>query len=146
MIMKYKIIKSTKKDKKWLFDLHKKTMKEYVEKIYGWDEHKEQKFFEDLSRISRYHIILENKKRVGAISYNQDDKVIMIFRIEILPEYQNKGIGACILDSFIDLAKRDKKIIELRVFKINPAQRLYLRKGFSIYKESDTHYYIRYEK
>jgi len=69
MTRKYKIVNCTEQDKEWLFDLHKKTMKEYVDKVYGWDEQRENEYFEDRSRLSRYHIILKNNKRLGAINY-----------------------------------------------------------------------------
>lgn len=145
--MHYNFINCTKKDKTWLFDLHKSTMNEYVDKVYGWDPEREKAYFDNNVSFERYHLILDERgKRIGAVNfYNKDNNTIKINRIEILPNNQNKGIGSKILDYFIDIAKKNKKVIDLRVFKINPAQRLYSRKGLKIYKESDTHFYMKYE-
>jgi len=145
--MKYKIVKGTEEERKWLFDLHERTMKEYVEKVYGWDVEREQAYFDNSVLFERYHLILdEYGEKIGAINfYNKDVETIKINRIEVLPDYQNKGIGSIVLDHMITGAKDDGKNVELRVFKVNPAFKLYARKGFKTYKETDTHYYMRYE-
>lgn len=144
--MQYKLFKCTKNDRTWLFDLHKSTMKEYVDKVYGWDSERENAYFDDNVLFGRYHVILnEQEERRGAVNFYIKDNIIKINRIEISPDCQNKGIGSRILDYFIDIATKNKKMIELRVFKINPARGLYLRKGFEIFKESDTHFYMRYK-
>ena len=143
--MKYQIVRCTDRDKQWLFDLHKKTMKQYVDAVYGWNEQREKEYFEDQSNFAGYHAILQDDERVGAINYYNDKNVVRIYRIEVLPDYQNKGIGSAILDKMIERSRKKHKNIELRVFKINPAHRLYLRKGFKTFKESDNHFYMRYE-
>lgn len=147
MKMKYTIVRGTKEDRMWLFDLHESTMKEYVDKVYGWDVERENAYFDNIVLFKRYHLILdEHGKKIGAINfYNKDNNTIKINRIEILPDYQKKGIGSVVLDQMIERAKDEGKNIELRVFKINPAFRLYSRKGFKIFRETDTHYYMRFE-
>jgi len=144
--MEYRFIKCSKNDKDWLFDLHKKTMKEYVDKVYGWDFEREKSYFDNNVSFERYHLILDKQgEKVGAINFYQKDNVIKINRIEVLANYQNKGIGSAVLDGIIEKAKNENRNVELRVFKINPAHRLYSRKGFKMFKESDTHFYMRYE-
>ena len=144
--MDYKLKKSLETDKDWLFDLHQETMYDYVTKIYGWDFQKEREYFDDKTKMEGYHLILNRgNEKIGAINFKIKDDIIRIFRIEILSDHQNRGIGSVILDEVIEISKNENKDIELRVFKINPAHRLYLRKGFKIYKESKTHFYMRYE-
>ncbi len=144
--MEYQILKCTEEDKEWLFGLHERAMREYVEKVYGWDPEREKAYFDNKRIMSRYHLILNEKDgKIGAINFEIIDDAIKIYRIEILPNYQNKGIGSVILDKMIEKSKDENKNIELRVFKINPAHRLYSRKGFKIFKESDTHFYMKYE-
>ncbi len=143
---KIQVLKCTKENKAWLFNLHKLTMKEYIDKVYGWDEQREKAYLDNPLLFKRYHLILvEQGEMVGAINFYYKDDVIKINRIEVLPDYQNKGIGSAVLDKIIKSAKNENMNVELRVFKINPACRLYSRKGFKIFKESDTHFYMRYE-
>jgi len=144
--MKYKIVKGAEEERKWLFDLHERTMKEYVEKVYGWDVEREKVYFDNSVLFERYHLILDEQgEKIGAINFYHKENSIKINRIEVLPDYQNKGIGSAVLDHIIEKAKKENRNIELRVFKINPAFRLYERKGFKIFKETDTHYYMRFE-
>jgi ribosomal protein S18 acetylase RimI-like enzyme len=144
--MKYRIFKATEDERAWLFDLHERTMKEYVEKVYGWDVKREQAYFDNRILFERYHLILAKYgEKIGAINFYHIENSIKINRIEVLPDYQNKGIGSAVLDQIIEKAKKENKNVELRVFKINPAFKLYARKGFKTYKETDTHYYMKFE-
>lgn len=46
------------------------------------------------------------------------------------------------MKEYIDLAKKSNKKIKIKVYKENPAKRLYERLGFKIYNEDDTHLYL----
>ena len=64
-------------------------------------------------------------------------------RIEVLPEYQGKGISGFMINQLIRSAKKEGRDLRLHVFKINPARRLYSRLGFQIVDETETHYVMR---
>ncbi len=58
--------------------------------------------------------------------------------IEILPDYQGRGLGAAIIHGIIAEADAHHLPVRLQVLKINPARRLYERLGFVITGETET--------
>jgi len=60
----------------------------------------------------------------------------MLDHIELLPEFQNMGIGKKIIK---DLISKNKPV-NLQVLKQNPAVRLYKELGFKITGETDLKY------
>ena len=74
---------------------------------------------------------------VGELTYKHDAQTIFLASIEILPEYQKKGLGTTILRALLDEAKDSHKEIMLQVLKANPdAQWLYERLDFLAYGET----------
>lgn len=64
--------------------------------------------------------------------------------IAILPEYQGKGIGGCVMRQLIERANSQSKDVALSVFKINTAaRRFYERFGFKVEGETPTHFNMR---
>ena len=58
------------------------------------------------------------------------------------PDYQSSGIGSIIISEYIKIAKKDKKRIIIKTYKLNPAKKLYERLGFKKYNEDNTHIYF----
>ena len=78
---------------------------------------------------------------IGAVSVSVENNGILIRIVEILPEYQNKGIGTKIINEVIAKAKiQNFNRVWLQVFKDNPARKSYDKLGFSVIKETETHY------
>ena len=70
---------------------------------------------------------------------------IILVDIQILPEFQNKGIGASLLKSLVEEASKEKKNILLSVLKVNKrAQNFYKKFGFEIINDNKTHFFMRY--
>jgi len=62
----------------------------------------------------------------------------------VLPEYQRKGIGSSLLESFIQDSSAKQQEATLGVFRINiDARRLYERADFEVYGETATHYEMK---
>ena len=67
----------------------------------------------------------------GRIWVGADDKQIRLLDIALLPEFQNRGIGAILLRELIDEAKQAQKPLRHMVFMLNEnAHRFYERLGF----------------
>jgi GNAT superfamily N-acetyltransferase len=91
-------------------------------------------------------LIEKDGSDIGWISrFHYDDK-IKVDEMYIIPEYQRKGIGSSLLGDTILEAKSADLPIRLRVFKINPAVRLYQRHGFQIYDEDGPFYFMERKK
>ena len=63
--------------------------------------------------------------------------------IEILPEYQNRGVGSAVIRDVLAQAQAEGLPVGLQVLKVNPARRLYERLGFNVVGETATHYLMR---
>lgn len=128
-------------DNDFLYELNKITMMKYVEKIWGWEENIQQKFFSDKFSIEKYKIIVCDNFDIGAISLSVNDNAIFIEIIEILPKYQNNGVGTEIINQIItDSKSKNYDRVSLQVFKSNPAKKLYDKFGFSTINVTETHY------
>lgn len=69
------------------------------------------------------------------------NKILFIVELEILPEFQGKGIGSSILKDVIEDAKKKDKKVQIGCFKVNEGTKtLYLRSGFKIIYETETHF------
>lgn len=130
-------------DYDFLYQLHVATMKDYVDKTWGWNDDFQEKIFKEKFEPDKLKIITFDKKDIGIIVIEDRDEDVFLRIIEILPEYQNKGIGKYIVQSLIDKAKNENKVVFLYVLKVNPAQNLYKSLGFEIISEITTHYIMR---
>lgn len=130
-------------DYDFLYQLHITTMKDYVDKTWGWNDDFQQKMFKENFEPDKLKVITFDKKDIGIIVVENSDKDVFLRVIEILPKYQNKGIGRCIIQDMLDKAKNANKVVFLYVLKVNPAQNLYKSLGFEIVSETTTHYIMR---
>ena len=132
--------KATREDRDFLWRLKVATMREYVEKIYGWDDAVQKKFFENSFHPESIRIIQLKNQDVGMVELRHREDDYFLARIEVLPEFQRRGIGSTIIRRITAGASSSGKTLRLQVFKINPARILYARLGFIITGETETHY------
>ncbi len=132
------------KDFDFMFELKMRTMKWYIEKIYGWDEHVQRD--KAIGEIRKYaggmRIILVDGKRAGITTFTEENGEYLVGLLMVAPEYQNRGIATSILKEYIEKAKSENKRITIRTYVENPAQYLYQRLGFKIYDKSETHLFM----
>lgn len=141
--MDIKFRKCTLDDFDFLFELKKQNFKKYVDNIWGWNDLEQLKRMRiDLNEhLSHKRIIIYNGIEIGVYAYHiTDDGTYFINEINLLKEYQCKGIGTKILKDVLEKNKNDNIRTILQVFKDNPAINLYKRLGFVIYDETETHY------
>ena len=141
----YQFRYATKGDYDFLYNLMKSTMKEYYIETYGsWDEEVERNFFDESFNSIKYQILISEGQDIGCLAITKNDTDIFINEIQILLQYQNKGIGKMIFDLIINDSKRLKIPINLEVLKVNKrAQMFYERMGFIKSGETDSHYAMR---
>ena len=127
-------------DLDFLYSLHVATMKEYVNKTWGWDETFQENIFRTKFIPSQIQIITLAGNDIGMISLEERNEDMFLRVIEIHPIYQRRGLGTSIIQKIIDDAARRMKPVLLRVLKVNPAKQLYDRLGFAVIEETSTHY------
>ncbi|HLY27838.1 MAG TPA: GNAT family N-acetyltransferase, partial [Aggregatilineales bacterium] len=100
---------ATEADTTFLYDLHVKAMKAAVEKTWGWDEDFQMAYFRQHFTTDNTDLILVGDVSVGKLICQRDPQRIYLAEIEILPEYQRKGLGTAIIQALIDEAKASHK-------------------------------------
>lgn len=141
----YRLRPVTDADYDFIYALNSTTMRPYVEPIWGWDEALQREAFERRWNPDNQQIIIVDERDAGRVTLNETPELIYIAQINLLPEFQGKGIGSAVIESVKADAARAGKVVELRVLKTNPdARRLYERLGFAVFDESDTHFWMRW--
>ena len=118
-------------------------MQQYVVQTWGWDESWQRKYFQQHFTPEECQIITFQRKDVGVLSVRKQETEVFLKFIEVLPEYQNQGIGTTVLKSILEEAHDTGQAVCLQVLKVNPARSLYERQGFLITRETAIHYLMR---
>lgn len=134
---------ATPNDYEFLYDLNSKTMCEYIQATWGWDETWQQNHFKENFQPEANKIIMLNSQDIGRIELFDRADEVRIGNIQILPEHQNKGIGKVIMLKIIQQAQDRKQCVTLQVLKVNPARRFYERLGFSVEGEDEAHFRMK---
>lgn len=127
----------------FLYRLHRAAMKGYVEQTWGWDEAWQREHFRRHFNPSANQIIASRGRDVGVVSVSESNSEVSLNSIEVLPEFQRRGIGTGVIQAVLEDARRKGKPVVLQVLKVNPARGLYERLGFSVAGETSTHYLMR---
>lgn len=95
---------------------------------------------------TKIQVVQYNGTDVGRLRVVRSEDDIYIGGIQILPEYQSKGIGTWIFKNIIKEANKKQLPIKLEVSKINDvAQHFYTELGFVQVDEKGTNLILRYE-
>lgn len=129
-----------KTDLEITYRIKRNSIKQYVEKIWSWNEFFQKKTHETNFVASNTKIIGRDQKEVGYLVLKETQSEIFIENLLIEREFQNLGIGKEIMEEIIERANSEKKLIRLQVFKINVrAQKFYKSLGFKEISEMENH-------
>ena len=125
-------------DYDFLFALHRATMREYIEPIWGWHEDWQEEYFRKKFEPQKRQIIVVDGEDAGVLVVEERPNEIYLGLIELLPRFQGCGVGTSILNDLKNKAAQQKVRLSLHVLSTNiKARRLYERFGFrAIYEES----------
>lgn len=102
-----------------------------------------------LSRIEEHFhdsiIIVVEKQAIGLLKLGNLAQSLHVRQFQILPEFQNRGIGKQVLALVKHKAAKMGKCVTLNVLKQNPALALYKREAFGIVGESAIEYQMRWQ-
>jgi GNAT superfamily N-acetyltransferase len=133
-------------DHPFLFALHVATMKELIDRTWGWDEVWQREDFESRLAGCRISIIEVEKAPVGAIYLELRPESVFIADLQILPDWQGRGIGTGIVRETVREATSSGRVTELGVLQLNPrARSLYERLGFVVTRVEEPFIYMRHD-
>jgi GNAT superfamily N-acetyltransferase len=119
------------------------TMRWIIERLFGWDQDKQDASFAEYFRLEEVRIIMADGACAGWIPTKVDADGLTLQQFYVVPRLQRRGIGTQILRGVIDEARRQGLPTLVAVVKFNPVKQLYDRHGFRLTHEDEYKYYLR---
>jgi ribosomal protein S18 acetylase RimI-like enzyme len=121
-------------DREFLFELFARTMRGVVEQTWGWNDGWQRAEFARRFRRYTVSVVESDARPVGGLFLEHGPDAIFIHEIQLLPEWQGRGIGTAIVRAVCEQATARGVPVELSVVPANHrAQRLYERLGFEVF-------------
>lgn len=143
--MEYKLLKSTSNDINRLIEYKKRTIFEYAKDLSDEEINKINRYIasEVPKLIDVYCNIMVDNKIIGCLLLTNKDDGKLLDEIYLEKVYRNKGIGTEIIRDILS----NNDIVYLWVYKKNDkAISLYRKLGFNVIEETESRYYMRYNK
>lgn len=143
--MEYKLLKSTSNDINRLIEYKKRTIYEYAKDLSDEEINKINKYIasEVPKLIDVYCNIMVDNKIIGCLLLTNKDDGKLLDEIYLEKVYRNKGIGTEIIRDILS----NNDIVYLWVYKKNDkAISLYRKLGFNVIEETESRYYMKYNK
>ena len=141
----YKLVKASKKDIPRLIQYKKDIIYMYSKDLAEDERNKIDEYvINSLNEtIKDYYNIIINDKIIGSVCIKELENAKLLDEIYLEKEFRNKGIGTDIIRKIIE----NNKNVYLWVYKKNKkAVLLYKRLGFTIEEETESRYYMNYDK
>ena len=146
---RYELRAAKKKDLEFLFEVSTIAMLP-VRRVNkpSFQPNLEEEFKEYAKKFipEKIKVIQFKKTDVGRLRVVRTSDEIYIGGIQILPKYQNKGIGSAILEDLVKESEELKLPIKLEVAKVNKrGRKFYESFGFVTVGERGTDWIMKYE-
>lgn len=141
----YKLVKASKKDIPRLIQYKKDIIYMYSKDLAEDERNKIDEYvITNLNEtIKDYYNIIIDDKIIGSVCIKELENAKLLDEIYLEKEFRNKGIGTDIIRKIIE----NNKNVYLWVYKKNKkAVLLYKRLGFTIEEETESRYYMNYDK
>jgi ribosomal protein S18 acetylase RimI-like enzyme len=139
---------ATADDSDFLYDLHRRALGDVIEATWGpWDDAVQQQFHRNWFNPEQIELVLVNGRPAGMIqTHSTPADTFYISRIELLPDFQNQGVGTALLQHLVQRARESgATAAELHVLEQNRARKLYERLGFHVIAENCPKLHMRLE-
>jgi ribosomal protein S18 acetylase RimI-like enzyme len=137
----YSLRSGTAADLEFALALNWISTQRYATEMPGWNEATSREEMQRRWAADPYQIIQVDDRRAGILFVTERNGLRVLKHIELLPEFQGRGIGTAVIGDVIAAAHRDGLGITLYVLTANPARRLYERFGFVVTETVDTGLY-----
>jgi GNAT superfamily N-acetyltransferase/phosphoglycolate phosphatase-like HAD superfamily hydrolase len=131
---------ATDADLELLFDILARSLGPHIAEAHGtFDVAEARARFDEVTR-PEHHVIVEiDGAPIGCVCAIDRPDELRIARVFLYPEFHGRGIGTQLVRDLIARASERGVRARLRVFKANPARRLYEREGFVVSGETEHH-------
>lgn len=136
--MKYSFRPSTEADFEFVFQLNETNTRKYVEVLRGWDDKAERAEMRRQFQPGADQIIMIDGNDADVLGVNHYPTKIDLRHIEILPEYQGRGITTATVREIVEEVRQANIPVTLMVLNMNSAKELYEGLGFRVLEEVDT--------
>ena len=92
--------KANANDSEFVFTVKKAAFREYVEQVWGWDDSYQKELHNRRFDSQELRIIQFRGIDIGFLSTFNTSDALKVNQLFILPEYQGKGIGFCVHDTY----------------------------------------------
>ncbi len=132
--------KASPDDSEFAYCAKRAAFREYVEKVWGWDEAEQRQLHEERFGAQDFRVINVAGADVGIMAVVVAPDCVRVNQLFLLPEHQGKGVGRECMLLIMEEACRLGLPVRLRVLKVNPrALAFFHRLGFMRTGETDTH-------
>jgi ribosomal protein S18 acetylase RimI-like enzyme len=140
----YQLRQCTEEDREWAYALKSEAYREVVERQFGpWDEGRQRAHFGARWNPQLSKVILLHGNAVGLIAVEERDAELRLDEIQLARAWRGRGIGTEIILDLLRKAAANGKALRLQVLRGNArARELYLRLGFAVTGETDTHHLL----
>ncbi|MGF6766098.1 GNAT superfamily N-acetyltransferase [Paraburkholderia sp. GAS33] len=133
---------ATEDDVEFAFEVKRAPLGPHITVRWGWDDELQRRVHEQRWRERTWFIITVDGCRAGTVAIDEASTHIQFGEFYLLPCYQRKGIGTVVLRSVLRRADYQAKSVKLEYLKWNPVASLYLRHGFKVDTDNDTHFFL----
>lgn len=131
------------KDSEFAYCVKKAAFREYVEKVWGWDEDEQRHLHERRFTAQDFRVIKLAGTDIGIMAVVVAPDCVKVNQLFVLPEHQGKGIGRECMLLIMQEARRLGLPVRLRVLKVNSrAQAFFQRLGFTRTAETATYHIL----
>ncbi|MEO0509777.1 MAG: GNAT family N-acetyltransferase [Verrucomicrobiota bacterium] len=141
-------------DQPFLTHLFALTVSERL-RLWHWDAGEAQKIVDQQFHAHSEHyrqldeeksdVIIElDDQSVGRMLWFHNRDEIRLADISLLPECRGRGIGTAAIETLKSFSVQGKRPLRLHVEKFSNAVRLYLRQGFYLLEDRETHLYLEW--
>ena len=143
-VLRWRLRACSDADFEWALDLHRTTLGDYVAQTWGWDEAVQRRIFAELFDPHARRVIQVAGRDVGVLVVDERPEELFLALLELLPEWQNRGLGTDILRWLLRRAADAGKVVSLHVLRTNPrAVALYEREGLCMVNADDARLVMR---
>jgi ribosomal protein S18 acetylase RimI-like enzyme len=134
-------------DEQFMRKLHKAAYYDVIVRQFGgWDDELQASLFSKKWRPEQFEILELDGQPIGCIRIEDRSDEVFLAEIQILPDFQSRGIGREVIQGEVARAHKMKKPIRLQVLKKNErARALYERLGFGLCGTTDRHFILSKE-